>query len=148
MKREYPAAPIVAVGVIIRQDERLVLIRRAKEPSRGLWTFPGGAVELGESLHDAARREALEETGLVVEIEALATVVDNVVRDEAGRVLYHYVIVDYFARPVDGALRPSSDVDDARWLGRADLEGVAMTQKAGEMARQLLAETGSVERKT
>jgi ADP-ribose pyrophosphatase YjhB (NUDIX family) len=141
MRREYPAAPIVAVGVIIRQDERIVLIRRAKEPSRGLWTFPGGAIELGESLHDAARREALEETGLVVEIEALATVVENVVRDGAGRARYHYVIVDYFARPVGGALQPGSDVDDARWFGLVDLEGLAMTEKAGVLVRQLLAKT-------
>ena len=141
MKREYPSAPIVAVGVIIRQGERIVLIQRAKEPSKGLWTFPGGAIELGESLHDAARREALEETGLLVEIESLATVVDNVVRDGTGRARYHYVIVDYFARPVGGALRPGSDVDDACWFGPADLDGLAMTEKAGELVRQLLAET-------
>ncbi|MFN2166807.1 MAG: NUDIX domain-containing protein, partial [Anaerolineae bacterium] len=64
MKREYPASPIVAVGVIIRENDRIVLIQRDKEPAKGLWTFPGGAVELGETVHQAARREAREETGL------------------------------------------------------------------------------------
>ena len=145
MRREYPAAPIVAVGVIIREGDRIVLIRRDKEPSRGCWTFPGGAVELGESLHDAARREAWEETGLEVAIGGIATVLDHVVRDEIGGVHYHYVIVDYFARPTGGSLQSASDVSDARWFRLVDLDGLEMTEKAGQLARELLgweAETG------
>jgi 8-oxo-dGTP diphosphatase len=138
VKREYPSAPIVAVGVIIRQDDRIVLIRRAKEPSRGLWTFPGGAVELGESLQEAARREALEETGLEVEIGEVATVIDSIVRDKGGQVQYHYVIVDYFARPAGGALQAGSDVSEARWFRLAELDGLEMTEKAGQLARHLL----------
>ena len=138
MRREYPAAPIVAVGVIIREGDRIVLIRRAKEPSRGCWTFPGGAVELGEPLLDAARREAWEETGLDVEIGEVATVIDNVVRDETGRVRYHYVIVDYIARPAGGSLQSATDVSDARWFCLADLDGLDMTEKAGQLARALL----------
>jgi 8-oxo-dGTP diphosphatase len=144
MKREYPKAPIVAVGVIILDGDRMVLIRRDKEPSRGLWTFPGGAIELGESLEDAAQREVLEETGLYVELGEVATVVDHVVRDEAGRVQYHYVIVDYFARPTVGQLRPGTDVSAACWARLVDLDGLAMTEKAGEMARRLLAEASGV----
>jgi 8-oxo-dGTP diphosphatase len=140
VKREYPEAPIVAVGVIIRQDDKIVLIRRAKEPSTGCWTFPGGAIELGESLHGAARREAWEETGLLIDVGEVAAVVDNVLRDEDGRVQYHYIIVDYFAHPVGGSLRPGTDVSDARWVRLADLDGLDMTEKAGQLARQLLAE--------
>ena len=138
MRREYPVAPIVAVGVIIREDDRIVLIRRDQEPAKGTWTFPGGAVELGESLHDAARREALEETGLRVELGDVATVIDHVARDEAGRVRYHYVIVDYFARPVGGSLQSATDVSDARWFCLAELDGLDMTEKAGKLARDLL----------
>jgi 8-oxo-dGTP diphosphatase len=138
VRREYPVAPIVAVGVIIREDNRIVLIRRGQEPAKGYWTFPGGAVELGESLHDAARREALEETGLSVEVGDVAAVIDNVARDAAGRVRYHYVIVDYFARPVGGLLQSATDVSDARWFCLADLDGLEMTEKAGELARELL----------
>jgi 8-oxo-dGTP diphosphatase len=141
VKREYPEAPVVAVGVIIRQDDQLVLIRRAKEPSKGRWTFPGGAIELGESLQEAARREAREETGLLVEVGEVAAVVDNVVCDAGGRVRYHYVIVDYYARPAGGSLQPGSDAGDARWVRLADLDSLDMTEKAGQLARQLLAET-------
>jgi 8-oxo-dGTP diphosphatase len=138
MKRDYPSAPIVAVGVIIRHDNRIVLVQRGTEPSRGLWTFPGGAVELGESLQEAACREALEETGLYVDLDGVAAVVDNILRDDAGRVQYHYVIVDYLARPVGGTLRPATDASQARWFHLSDLDGVEMTEKAGQLARQLL----------
>lgn len=140
MKREYPIAPIVAVGVIICEGERIALVRRGKEPSRGCWTFPGGAVELGESLDGAARREAWEETGLRIEVGEVATVIDNVVRDDAGRIRYHYVIVDYFARPIGGTLHPGTDASEVRWCGLADLDALDMTEKAGELARRLLAE--------
>jgi ADP-ribose pyrophosphatase YjhB (NUDIX family) len=141
-RREYPEAPIVAVGVIIRRGDRIVLVRRDKEPSKGLWTFPGGAIELGESLRDAARREALEETGLEVDVGEVATVIDNVVRDGTGRIHYHYVIVDYHARPLVGTLQPGTDVSDARWAGLADLDDLQMTEKAEEVARKLLADPG------
>jgi 8-oxo-dGTP diphosphatase len=138
VRREYPEAPIVAVGVIIRDGNRIVLIQRAKEPSMGLWTFPGGAIELGESLHDAACREALEETGLHVELGKVATVIDNVVRDQAGQVQYHYVIVDYMAQPIGGTLQPGTDVSQARWVTLADLGVLPMTEKAETLARRLL----------
>jgi mutator protein MutT len=138
MQREYPAAPVIAVGAIIRHQDRLVLIRRAKEPSKGRWTFPGGAVELGESLEDAVRREVLEETGLYVELGDVAAVIDHVARDEVGAVRYHFVIVDYHARPVGGTLQPGSDVSDARWATLEDLDGLQMTEKAAALARELL----------
>lgn len=142
MRREYPSAPIVAVAAIIQEGHRLVLVQRDKEPSKDLWTFPGGAVELGESLHDAARREAWEETNLQLEIGQVAAVVDHVVLDEAGRVQYHYVIVDYLARPIGGALRAGTDVRDARWFRLDDLDTLAMTEKAAQLARNLLAQGG------
>ena len=138
MRREYPAVPVVAVGAIICHQDRLVLVRRGKEPSKGRWTFPGGAVELGESPEDAVRREVLEETGLRVEVGEVAAVISNVVRDEAGAVRYHYVIVDYYARPAGGVLQAGSDVSDARWVGLDDLDGLEMTEKAGEVVRELL----------
>lgn len=143
MRREYPSGPVVAVGVIIREGPRLVLVQRDKEPSKGLWSFPGGAVELGESLHDAARREAWEETNLQVELGQVATVIDHVVHDERGRVQYHYVIIDYLARPIGGSLQAGTDVRDARWFSLDELRALAMTEKASQLARQLLAEEGS-----
>jgi 8-oxo-dGTP diphosphatase len=143
VRREYPEAPVVAVGVIIRQGDRIALIRRDKEPSKGLWTFPGGAIELGESLRDAAGREALEETGLQVEVGEVATVIDNIVHDRTGRIRYHYVIVDYHARPLGGTLRPGTDVSEALWAGLADLDTLQMTEKAESVTRTLLADPKS-----
>jgi ADP-ribose pyrophosphatase YjhB (NUDIX family) len=129
------------VGVIIRQGDSVALVRRDKEPSKGLWTFPGGAIELGESLRDAARREALEETGLEVAVGEIATVIDNIVHDGTGRIHYHYVIVDYHAHPLGGTLRPGTDVSDARWAGLTDLDELPMTEKAESVARKLLADS-------
>jgi 8-oxo-dGTP diphosphatase len=139
MRREYPEAPIVAVGAIILEGSRIVLVQRGKEPSPGMWTFPGGAIELGEPIREAVRREALEETGLLVDVGEVFTVIDNVVPDEQGRPRYHYVIVDFLARPVGGTLRAGSDVDAACWASLADLDGLEMTEKAGQIARRLLA---------
>jgi ADP-ribose pyrophosphatase YjhB (NUDIX family) len=139
MRREYPLSPIVAVGVIIQNDDQICLIQRDKEPSKGRWTFPGGAIELGEGLHEAARREALEETGLVVDVGEVATVIDNVVRDDDGSVRYHYVIVDFYATAVGGRLRLGTDVSDVKWASLADVKALDMTEKAQAIAIQLLA---------
>jgi 8-oxo-dGTP diphosphatase len=138
VEREYPQRPIVAAGVVIIKDSRIVLIQRDREPSLGYWTFPGGAVELGEGIREAARREAKEETGLSVEIGDVVSVVDNVVHDDVGRVRYHYIIVDFLAQPVGGRLSPGTDVRDACWAGLADLDRLDITEKAGQLARQLL----------
>ena len=148
MRREYPQVPIVAVGVIIRSSElagedRIVLIRRDKEPAKGLWTFPGGAVELGESVRAAARREAREETGLEVELGEVAVVIDHVARDAQGGVRYHYIIIDFYAEPIGSTLQPGTDVSDARWVSLDDLDDLEMTEKAEEIARQLLGDTAT-----
>jgi ADP-ribose pyrophosphatase YjhB (NUDIX family) len=148
MKREYPQAPVVAVGVIVRDlgpagDNRLLVVRRDKEPARGLWAFPGGAVELGEKVRDAAQREAWEETGLEVEVGDVAVVVDHVAYDPEGQVQYHYIIVDFFARPTGGSLKPGTDVSEVKWVGLSDLEALEMTEKAGKIARRLLSELGA-----
>ena len=142
MNRAYPSAPIVAVGVIIRESDRILLIKRDKEPAKGLWTFPGGAVELGETVHQAARREALEETGLEIEMGEVAIVLDAIFHDDQDAVAYHYVIIDYYARTRGGALRPGSDVSDVRWASLEDVEALPMTDKAQEICRELLSQSG------
>ncbi len=138
MKREYPEIPIVGVGAIVRDAGRVLLVRRNKEPARGLWTFPGGAVELGEPVELAVRREVLEETGLEIEVEQVFVVVDRIERDAAGRVRYHYIIVDYLARPLGGSLLAGDDADGAMWASLADLDRLEMTEPARDIARTLL----------
>ena len=116
-----PLSPIIGVGaVILNEQSEVVLIRRGKEPRRDEWSIPGGRVEWGETLHEALLREVREETGLLVEIGDLIDVVDAVTRGPRGEVAGHYVLVDFVARPVGGALCAGSDAAEARWVPYAD----------------------------
>ena len=144
IKREYPDAPIVGVGAIIRDGGRIVLIRRDREPAKGRWTFPGGVVELGETVRDAVRREVLEETGLEVEVGEMALLIDRILRDEAGRIRFHYVILDFLARPVGGALRAGDDAGDICWAGLDELDELDVTEQAKGIARKILAEPWTI----
>jgi 8-oxo-dGTP diphosphatase len=114
--RLYPGRPIVGVGVLIEEDGRYLLVKRAAEPDAGMWSIPGGLIEVGEKAADAAAREALEETGLTVEILGRVDVVDRVVRDADGGVRYHFVIIDFHARPLSGEMRAMDDALDAVWV--------------------------------
>lgn len=125
--RLYPERPMIGVGVLIRKGEEYLLIRRGSEPDKGLWSVPGGMVELGERVRDAAIREAEEETGLVVEIIEDLGVVDKIVRDESGRVMYHFAIVDYLAEPVSGEMHHHDDALDARWVNPRDFRKYTMS---------------------
>ena len=129
MGREYPKQPLVGVGGVVIDRDRVLLIRRGCEPLKGEWSLPGGLLELGEELTAGVRRELLEETGLEVEpIEGILAF-DRIVR-EGVRVKYHYVIVDYLCRRKRGRLRPASDVVDARWVRRKDLPQYHLTDMA------------------
>ncbi|MBI4479180.1 MAG: NUDIX hydrolase [Acidobacteria bacterium] len=123
--REYPERPLVGVGGVVIDGDRVLLVRRAREPLKGEWSLPGGLVEVGESLAAAVRREMAEETGLEVRVEGIVKVLDRITfakgRDAKKRVKYHYVLVDFLCRVESGDLRASSDVSDARWIPRRDL---------------------------
>src|SRR5687767_1014868 len=113
MGRRYPHHPVVAVGVLLLDgagpDERVLLVRRGRPPQVGRWTVPGGGVELGESLEEAAERELAEETGLRARLGPVVEVLDRVVRDPTGQVEYHYVILDFLGSEPEGILHPGSD---------------------------------------
>src|SRR5579863_1750816 len=109
MKREYPEQPLVGVGAIIIENSRVLLVKRAHPPLQAQWSIPGGVLELGELVREAAIREAREETGLTVEPGELLGVYDRVLRDTHGRVQYHYVLVDFLCRPLGGELQAASD---------------------------------------
>ena len=119
--REYPPSPIVAVGGVIVDAGKVLLVRRAKEPSIGQWSIPGGAVETGETLREALRREIREETGLAVEPCEILEVLDRILTDPQGAVQYHYVLIDFLCRVESGTLRAASDASDARWAARSEL---------------------------
>jgi 8-oxo-dGTP diphosphatase len=125
MKREYPDAPVVGVGAVILDQERVLLVRRGQEPLKGQWSLPGGALELGETLEEGIRREVREETGLEVEPVRIIEVLDRISHSEDGRIRYHYVLVDYLCRVTGGLLVCASDAVDVKWAAWDDLDGVA-----------------------
>ena len=126
MRREWPQAPIPAAAVAAFSRGRILLIRRGAAPNRGRWGFPGGGVDLGETLEDAARREALEETGLAVRLGGVLAVKDLIVR-EGGKVRFHYLIVVFLAK-AGGSPRPGGDAAEARWFTTRELPGLDLTE--------------------
>jgi 8-oxo-dGTP diphosphatase len=126
VKRLYPDQPVVGVGAIILSEGKMLLEKRGNEPARGQWTIPGGVVEVGESLEDAVRRETREETGLEVEEAALIDVVDQVHFDKAGKIEYHYVIIDYTVK-AKGEPKAASDADQLKWVPLGEVEAYVLT---------------------
>ena len=128
--REYPSRPIVGVGAVVLAGDGVVLVKRRFQPLAGEWSLPGGALELGETLEAAVAREILEETGLVVEIGPVIDVFDRILLDAEQHVQYHFVLVDYLCRAVDGKLAAGSDVSDAIVADPAALGAYGLTDKA------------------
>jgi len=134
MTREYPAHPLVGVGVVIVDDEeRVVLVKRRQPPLAGQWSLPGGLVEVGETMAESAAREAQEETGLRVEVGPVIEVFDRIIRDAAGRVQYHYVLVDFLCRPVNGTLGAATDAAEAVWAPVTALAEYGLAPKTQEV---------------
>lgn len=137
-EREYPDSPRVAVGAIVIQDGQVLLVRRGQPPSEGLWAIPGGRVHLGETLQQAAEREIKEETGLSIHARDPVHTFDVILHDEAGRVRFHYVIVDLLADYVNGTVCPGDDAREARWVTPDELERLPTNQTTREVLQKLL----------
>lgn len=136
-KRLYPENPIVGIGAVIVKDNKVLLIKRAGDPGRGLWSIPGGLVELGEKIKDAVCREVKEETGLDVRVGEIADATEIITRDEEGKVKYHFVIVDFFAEVLRGELKPSSDALEAKWVEFKDLRKYRLTETVERLFKKL-----------
>jgi 8-oxo-dGTP diphosphatase len=124
--RRYPDRPIVAVlAVVLRgdgPDTRALIVQRAQQPNAGRWGFPGGVLELGETVGDGAMRELLEETGIVAEPAGILNVHDAVSRDEDGRVQFHYVLIAVRGIWRAGEGEPADDAAACAWVSREDIE--------------------------
>ena len=131
--REYPSRPFCGVGVVVRRDDQVLLVQRGNPPRRGDWGIPGGVVELGETLREAARREVREECGIEIQVAELLDTFEVLQRDDAGRLQYHYVIIDFAAEYVGGDVHAASDVLDARWVTVRDLDAVVLPAKTREV---------------
>ena len=145
--RVFPTQPIVGVGAVVLDDRgRVLLAKRGHEPLKGEWSFPGGAVEIGEPLEAAIAREVLEETGLAIEVGPVVEVLDRIQHAPDNRVEYHFVIIDYLCYALDGAIVCGSDADDVRWVSPDELPAYHLTEKAREVidkAVRLSASRGS-----
>lgn len=140
MSREFPETPLVGVGAVIVQDDRVLLIRRGQAPLLGEWSLPGGVLECGETLREAVVREAREETGLEVETGEMLGVYERVIRSEDGRVRYHYVLIDFLCRPVAGDPKAGTDAADVRWFLRHELASLKLPADTLEVIERGLQE--------
>ena len=131
--RAYPDRPYLAVSAAIVRDGRVLVVRRARKPALNRYSLPGGAVELGETLHEAVIREVREETALTIEPVALAGTRDVIVRDAQARIERHFVILCFAARWLAGEPKLNEELDDARWLQPAELAGLKTTDGLAEI---------------
>ena len=138
----YPDAPRVAVGAVVVHQNKVLLILRGQPPAEGKWAIPGGSVKLGETLQAAAERETFEETGLRVKASKVIYSFDTILRDETGRVQFHYVILDLRAEPIepDQRLTPGDDALDVGWftLDEVDKLDIPVSDTTRVLLRKML----------
>lgn len=142
MAREYPDFPRVGVAAVVVRDQKVLLVQRGREPAKGLWGLPGGLLELGETLAEGARREVLEECAIHIEVGSVVGVFEPIQRDNAGRIRYHYVVVDLLATYLAGEPKPADDADDVRWIRLDALDDLPMLPETRAIIRQAAAPPG------
>lgn len=121
MLREYPIQPVVGLGAVVWKGGKVLLVQRGRPPRAGIWSLPGGAQHLGETVAEGIRREIAEEAGIQIALLGLVEVIDAVQHDAEGRVLYHYTIIDYAARWVGGEAVAGDDAAAVAWVEPTDL---------------------------
>jgi ADP-ribose pyrophosphatase len=137
-KSAYPEHPRAAVGAVVFKDDKVLLVRRGRPPAIGQWAIPGGNVKLGETLQEAAEREILEETGIVIRAGDPIYSFDAIVRDADGAVQFHYVIVDVTADYIEGSPRPGDDADEVRWLDAQALDALPVSPPTLKLLKETL----------
>lgn len=124
MNRAYQMRPIVGVGIVLIKQDLVLLAQRGKPPRMGAWSIPGGAVELGETLEQAARRELKEETNLEAGSLEFLDIVELIDRDEEERIRHHYTLIDYVAPYVGGDALAGDDAMAVDWFDRKKIAGL------------------------
>jgi 8-oxo-dGTP diphosphatase len=134
--RAYPDRPFVGVGVVVLRGDEVLLAQRGKMPRRYDWSIPGGAQELGETVFEAGAREILEETGVEIDVLGLVDVIDGITRDDDGKVMFHYTLVDLVAEYRSGDAAPDDDVAALQWVHIDALDGIEMRQVTRDVIRE------------
>lgn len=137
LKREYPDVPLIGVGTVTIKNGRILLVKRAFDPGAGKWSIPGGLVEVGEKLSEAAVRETEEETGIKVDVLELINVFDMIDRDDSGRSRYHYVLVDFLSKPTGGKERLCEEVTEIKWATFEEAKALDLTRTARKALEEL-----------
>lgn len=135
---QYPEFPCLAVGAVVFFRGRVLLVRRKNPPAQGTWAIPGGRVELGETLQQAAEREVFEETGIVIRAGAPVLTLDVIDTDDAGRIRFHYVIIDLAADYIRGRPIAGDDALAVRWFSPEALETAAVNRSTRQLLQQRL----------
>jgi 8-oxo-dGTP diphosphatase len=135
-ERTFPDRPWLGVGGLIFKNDQVLLIKRGREPGIGLWSIPGGMVEVGETIEIALQREIQEETGLKVEVQDLVKIFERIIPDGEGRIQYHYVVLDYWCRVVGGHLSAASDAEEAGFYSMQDLDRLHLLPETEQVIRQ------------
>lgn len=148
MQREFPEAPLVGIGAIIIEDSRVLLVRRAHPPLQAQWSIPGGVLEVGELVREAAIREVREETGLAVVPGVLLGVYDRILRNPEQRVQYHYVLIDFLCRRIGGELLAADDAAEVRWFTQAELPSLRLAEDTYDVIQKGFAKLESIEEPT
>jgi 8-oxo-dGTP diphosphatase len=137
--RTYPDRPYLAVSAGIIRDGRILVVRRARQPAQGLFTFPGGVVEAGETLEQALVREVREETAMVVRPVGLAGYREIIAHGPDGRVERHFVILAFAAQWVAGEPRLNEELSEARWLVAEEIASLPTTEGLSDIVRSAFA---------
>lgn len=139
--RHYPKYPHIGVGILLIRENSLLLVKRKYNPDAGYWSIPGGHVDLGEKVIDAAEREGFEETGFKVKVTKLAGIIDKIMHDSKGKIEYHYILINYFVEQVEGDHNqepiPDTDALEAKFVNFDDLKSYKLTESLIELLKQL-----------
>ena len=129
VRRHYPQSPLVGVAAAVFDSEgRVLLVQRGQPPGVGSWGLPGGLLDLGEKLADGARREVREECDIEIAVGGIAGVFEPITRDEAHKVEYHYVVVDFWASFVSGEATAQDDAAAVAWVDVAALDDYSVNR--------------------
>ncbi len=138
--RTFPSHPRVGVGVVLLRGDRVLLVKRGSEPAKGEWSVPGGLIDVGETVEQAAHRELYEECGVTADIIKVIDIFEFIEPGENHKIKYHFIVIEILARYVGGRVRAASDAADAKWLRLDDLESVQCSNKIKKLVRKALAE--------